>query len=341
MHMLEEGRLFEQSSHLEYGGKMRKYVIKRVGISIIILFFVSITVFTLIQLQPGNPFVGMVRSDMDPQFIEKQMNKYGYNDPLPEQYFKWIIRTIKGDLGYSLQHKTSVMEMIQGRMKNTLLLSGTAFLLSSLFSCVIGVYVAYKYNSVSDKIITIVSFIFISVPLFFIALILIKIFSFDLMLLPPSGIETVGKDYEGILRCEDIIKHMILPVGILTAGQTSALIRYIRSSMIDVFNQDYMRMAKAKGISRNRIIWVHGFKNILASVITILVMQLPGLLSGAVLLESIFSWPGIGKLNYDAILTQDYPVIMGVTIILSVIIVGMNLFADILCAFVNPKIKIS
>ncbi len=320
--------------------KMWKYLLKRIGISVVILVIVSIVIFVLIRMQPGNPFVGMVSADTDPDYIEKRMEELGYNAPLPEQYVKWLGRTLKLDLGYSLQYKLPVAELILGRMKNTLLLSGTAFVLSSFIAAAAGVYTAYKRKSIFDHVITLISFVMVSVPTFFSALLLIKILSFDLGLLPPSGIVTSGSSYVGLERIKDTLVHMVLPVGILTIVQSASMMRYIRASMSDIFTQDYMRMAKAKGMKAGRLIWVHGFRNAWTAVITLFAMQFPSLLSGAVLTETVFVWPGIGRLNYDAILSQDYPVIMGVTIFMAVIIVGMNLLADVLCAVANPRISV-
>lgn len=318
---------------------MSSYFVKRIGISVGVLAIISVIIFTLIQLQPGNPFVGMVSADTDPEYIERRMEELGYNDPIPVQYVKWVGRTLQGNLGYSLQYKQKVTTLIASRMKNTLLLSGTAFLFSTVLACLFGVYTAYRRNGIFDRTVTMVSFLLISIPSFFIALLAIKTLSFDLGLLPPSGITTAGARYEGWNKVKDILVHMVLPVGILTLVQASSMMRYVRASMVDVFSQDYMRMAKAKGISRGRMIWVHGFRNILASVITLFAMQFPSLLSGAVLTETVFVWPGIGRLSYEAILAKDYPVVMGVTIVVAAIVVGMNFLADVLNAVVSPRIR--
>ena len=310
------------------------------GTSIIILLIVSVIIFTLIQLQPGNPFDGMISANTDPEYIERRMEELGYNDPIPEQYIKWIKRVFVGDLGYSLQYKVSVTDLIQSRMKNSLILSGTAFILSTVLSCIVGVYSAYKKNTLFDYIIMGVSFVLFSIPSFFVQLLLIKIFSYDLGLLPPSGIITAGSHYSGWMQCIDIMKHMILPVGALTIIQSAAMMRYVRAYMNDIFHQDFMYVAKSKGLGKTRIIWIHGFRNILVSVITLFAMQFPTLISGGVLTETIFSWPGIGRLSYEAILAKDYPVVMGVTMFIAIMVVGMNLFADILGAIFNPHIKL-
>lgn len=321
--------------------KQVSYFFKRIGTSIIILFFVSVIVFTLVQLQPGNPFVGMMSADADPEYAERRMEELGYNDPIPEQYIKWVLRVMEGDLGYSLQYKIKVTELISGRMENSLLLSGTAFILSTVLACIIGVYAAYKKRSVSGVIMTGCAFMLFSIPSFFIELLLIKIFSFDLGLCPPSGIITAGSHYVGWEHWKDVFIHMILPVGSLTMIQAAAMMRYIKAYMNDVFQQEYMHVAKCKGLKKNRIIWIHGFRNILSSSIILFSMQFPALISGAALTETVFAWPGIGRLSYEAILAKDYPVIMGVTIIIAVMVISMNLIADILAAYLNPRIKLN
>ena len=314
-----------------------KHIVKRICASAVLFLLVSIVIFTLIHLQPGNPFASMITADTDPELFERRMIEYGLYDPIPLQYIKWLGRTIKGDLGYSIQYKVSVASLIASRMKNSLLLCGAVFALTIIFTCLISVHTARKQSGVLDRTMTVFSFASISIPSFFVALLLIKLLSFDLGLLPPSGIVTAGSKAVGLARVKDILLHMALPVGILTVIQTSQCVRYVRAAMIDVFHEDYISAAEAKGISERRILWVHGFRNALPSVITLFAMQLPGLLSGTVLTETVFIWPGIGRLGYEASLACDYPVTMGVTLVIAALVIAANLFADILSFCLNPQ----
>ena len=319
---------------------MLKYLLKRLGVSLIVIIGVTMIIFSIIRLQPGNPYLSMVKYDTDPNFLEEKLTELGYYDPVPVQYFKWIGRVAKGDLGYSIHYRTPVVQLIKERFGNTLLLAITSFILSTALAIFIGVFSASRSKTILDYIITVISFIGVSIPVFFFGLLLIKVFGYDLNLIPISGMETLGTNYEGIKRVLDIGKHMIMPVIVLSITQTASLLRYTRSSMIEVLNEDYMRTARSKGLSRQKTIWKHGFRNSLISIITVLCMRFPDLLSGALIAETVFVWPGMGSLNYQAILNQDYPLIMGITFIMAIIIILCNLLADILYAVADPRIRI-
>lgn len=314
-------------------------LVNRIKVSLILLFIVSVIIFLLIHLQPVNPFVGMISADTDPAFIEQRMEELGLNDPLPQQYLKWAGRVLCGDLGYSLQYKVPVTEMIGSRMINSLILSGTAFLLSAIWGCILGVFSACRKNKKSDRIMSVASFVFISIPSFFISLILIKIFSFDLGLLPPSGITSPRTTGGALSNFLDVVSHMVLPVGLLALIYTATTMRYVRSLMVDVLSKDYISTVRVKGISRFSVIWRHGFRNILAPVVTLLAMQFPALLSGAAVTETIFVWPGIGRLSYEASVAKDYPVVMGITLVMACIVIGANLLSDVLNLFANPRLR--
>lgn len=316
------------------------FILRRLKVCITLLFIVSIIVFLLIKIQPVNPFVNMVSADTDPQYIERRMEELGYNDPLPIQYLKWVGRVLQGDLGYSIQYKIPVAELIASRMANSLLLSGTAFILSIVWGCLLGTLTATKQNRMLDRILSTIAFIFISIPSFFLALLIIKVFSYDLGILPPSGLKSPRLSSMQISPFLDTILHIILPVGLLSTIYTATNMRYVRSLMLTEMSQNYMSAMKIKGISRRRLIWLHGFRNILAPVITLMAMQFPALLSGAAVTETIFVWPGIGKLSYDASMSKDYPVVMGVTMVMAVIVIGANLIADILNIVIHPKLRL-
>ena len=319
---------------------MRKFLMKRLGIALIVLFGVSVTVFTLIHLQPGNPYLNMIDPNVAPEVIEQKLRALGYYDPIPIQYLKWIGRAITGDFGYSTQYNAPAFSIIMESLKNTLLISIVSFILSSTLA-VVGVVTAAKSKTWIDYIVTFTSFIGISVPTFFFGLLIVKWLGYDLAILPSSGMETLTASYTGFERVIDIIKHMIMPVIVLSLTQTATLLRYTRSSMLDSLNQDYMRTAQAKGLTRNQAIWTHGLRNSMISIITVLCMQLPSLVSGALITETVFVWPGIGTLNYNAIMNRDYMLIMGITMLIAVVIVIANIIADILYVIADPRIRLS
>lgn len=303
------------------------------------LLGVTIIIFCIIRLQPGNPFLSMIQYDTDPAFVEAKLAEIGYYDPLPVQYGKWLMRTLHMDLGYSIQYNAPVTDLIRDRFGNTFLLAVVSFLISTVLAVAIGVLSSLYPNSALDHIVTFLSFAGVSVPVFFFGLLLIKIFGYDLKLLPFSGIETIGTDYTGIERAFDIGKHLILPAMASAFTQIATLVRYTRSSMLETVSQDYIRTAMAKGLTRRRAIVCHGIKNARISIITVLCNRIPDLLSGALIVETVFVWPGIGLLNYNAILKQDYPLIMGITLLIAVIVILCNLLADILYTAVDPRIR--
>ena len=319
---------------------MLKFLLKRIGVALIVLFGVSVTVFTLIHMQPGNPYLNMIDPNLGPEVIEQKLRALGYYDPIYIQYLKWIGRALTGDFGYSTQYNAPAFTLIVEALKNTLLISIASFVVSSILAIVIGVVTAAKSKTWIDYIITFISFLGISIPTFFFALLLVKWFGYDLAILPSSGMETLTANFTGIAKVMDVVKHMILPVTVLSLTQTATLLRYTRSSMIDTLNQDYMRTAQAKGLTRNKAIWTHGLRNSMISIITVLCLQLPSLVSGALITETVFVWPGIGTLNYNAVMNRDYMLVMGITMLIAVVIVMANIVADILYMLVDPRIKL-
>ncbi len=320
-------------------GKMKKYICKRLGIAVLMLLGVTMIIFAIIRLQPGNPFLMMVQFDTDPVFMEQKLQEIGYYDPLPIQYGKWLLRALHFDLGYSIQYNAPVANLIADRFGNTLLLALTSFAISTVIAIGIGVLSALYPNSIMDRIMTLLAFIGVSIPVFFFGLLMIKVLGYDLKLLPFSGIETIGKHYEGMARAKDIAKHLVLPALTSALTQTASLVRYTRASLLETVSEDYIKTAMAKGLTRKQAIIRHGMKNAKLAIITVLCNRIPDLLSGALIVETIFVWPGIGMLNYQAILKQDYPMIMGITLMIAVIVIICNLAADLLYSAADPRIR--
>lgn len=317
---------------------MLNHILKRIGISLIVLLGVSIIVFVFIQKQPGNPYLNMINPNMTAEETNQMLTNLGYFDPIHIKFFKWVKMVSKGDLGYSIQYGQPVNNLIRSRIGNTFILALVSTAISTSIAIPFGIISAYKKGELIDLTLTIISFIGVSIPSFFLGLLLIKVFSFDLALLPISGMKTIGKDYVGMEYMIDVIKHMILPVFVLSFINIASLMRHTRSSMLSVIKEDYIRTAIAKGLSRKKAIFVHGFRNALITIITLLSLQIPSLFSGALITETIFVWPGIGRLNYDAVLSRDYPVVMGILLITAIIILLSNLIADILYVIIDPRI---
>ncbi|RII33856.1 ABC transporter permease [Clostridium chromiireducens] len=318
---------------------MRKYIFKRLIQTVPVLIGISIIVFILIKFQPGDPFSSMMDPNLSQEMKEKMLAQLGYNDPVLIQYFKWLLNIFQGNLGYSIQFKQSVISVIGSRIGNTVILSFSSMLLSILIAIPCGVISATKQFSKTDYIVTVFAFIGLSIPSFFFGMLLIKIFAVDLGWLPISGMVTTGVSLRGWSFAFDVAKHMLLPMIVLALMNTASLMRYTRSDMIDILKTDYIRTARAKGVKRRSIIYVHALKNELLPLITVITMQIPSLLSGALLTETIFVWPGIGRLNYNAVISRDFPLIMGIVMMVAIISLFTNLLADILYVIVDKRVK--
>lgn len=318
---------------------MERYAIRRLAQAVLIVLCVSLIVFIFINLAPGDPYTQRLDPSVSAEVREEMLERLGYYNPVHIKYFKWLSAVAHGDLGYSIKYKKPVADVIGERLPNTIVLGLAALILSTAIAIPAGIISATRRNSIFDYVGTILSFVGISIPAFFFGLLMIKIFSFDLKLFPISGMTTVGENYNGLALVKDIAAHMVLPTIVLALLQTATLMRYTRSSMLEVFDQDYIRTARAKGLSERVVTNKHAFKNALIPVITILSMQIPSLFSGAVLTETIFVWPGIGRLSYTAILDRDYPLIMALLLLTTVIILICNLIADLLYALIDPRIR--
>lgn len=320
---------------------MLRYLLKRLLIAIVVLFGISIIVFAIVHLQPGNPYASMLDPDTPLEVREEVMRKLGYYDPLPLQYAKWLGRALVGDFGYSIQMGAKVSTLIGQRIGNTVFLALVAALIAIILAVPFGFFAAIRQGKVSDMVLTVVNFGIVSVPAFFLAMILIKFFSIDLRLLPSSGIVTAGAGYNGAQAMMDIGRHLIMPAIVLFIGQFVSYNRYIRSSAGNLMSAGFVAPLFAKGLSRRKVIFSHIFKNAAKPIITVLCLQIPSVLSGAVITETIFSWPGIGLLSYNAAISRDYPLLMGIVMMLALVTLLGNLLADVLYTIVDPRIRLS
>lgn len=313
---------------------MKEKIIKRLLNMIPMLFFITIISFILMHLAPGDPLQAYISPDMNVEDIERIRESLGLNDPIIVQYFKWLFNTIQGNLGYSMVNSKPVLDLILERLGPTILLSGSALIISIMISIPVGLISGYKKNSIIDKVLNVVSYIGISIPSFWFAMMLIYVFSIKLNIFPSVGMRTIGVD-----TTLDLMNHLILPVTVLSFYNLSVYIRYIRSSTIEQLKQDYVTTQYAYGASTKDILFKHVLKNTLLPVITIFGMSLPSIFTGAFITETIFGWPGMGQLGVNAIFGYDYPVVMGITLFSSAMLIIGNLIADILYAMVDPRIK--
>lgn len=320
---------------------MARYLIKRLLIALLVLFGISIIVFAIVNLQPGNPYASMFDPATPAEVREETLRKLGYYDPLPIKYVKWLGRALVGDFGYSIQLGVPVKTLIAQRAGNTILLTLTAAVIALAVAVPCGFYAAIRQGRVADIVLTIVTFAMVSIPAFFLAMILIKVFSIDLHALPSSGIVTAGANYTGMQGFLDVLRHLIMPAAVLTISEFVSFSRYIRSSAGQLLSAGFVAPLFAKGLGRNRVLFSHVMKNAAKPIVTVLCLNVPGLLSGAVITETIFSWPGLGMLSYDAATRRDYPLLMGIVMMLALVTLISNLLADVLYALVDPRIRLT
>lgn len=320
---------------------MQRYLLGRIVQAIPLLVGITLIVFALVHAAPGSPLTQFeFNPNIKPEDIERIRHNLGLDRPLYEQYFLWIGGMVRGDFGVSLITGRPVMERIGERLPKTLILSVAALLLALTLSIPIGVYAAVKRGSFFDQFATVMSTMGQAIPGFWLGILMILIFSVQfkewrLPSLPSGGFQTLGQNF----NIPDLLVHLAMPAFVLAFVNIASWTRYIRSSMLEALAQDYVRTAHAKGLANRSVIFRHALRNGLIPLVTLLGLSLPALVSGAVVTEVIFSWPGIGRLAYDAALERDYTTTMGLITITSALVISGNLLADITYAFLDPRIK--
>jgi peptide/nickel transport system permease protein len=316
---------------------MGQYLTRRVLISIPLLFGITIILFFLADLMPGDAVLAMItdESPLSEELIALRRGQLGLDQPLYIQYGRWMGQVLQGNLGYSFANGRPVSEIIGARVLATLELMGAALIISLIFGITLGVISALKQYSGIDYSLTLFGFTGLSLPDFFVALILIYIFALRLEWLPSSGISTAGEPFSLI----DNLRHLILPATSLALFRTAIFMRFTRASMLEVINEDHMRTAKAKGLRSWTITRRHGLRNALIPIVTILGMTLPILFGGAVIIETIFQWPGIGLMFIDAVIDRDGPVIMAYVLITAILVLSFNLLTDITYSWLDPRVR--
>jgi peptide/nickel transport system permease protein len=324
---------------------MGRYITRRLIQAVPLLLVISAMVFGLLQAAPGGPMGAyMQRSTLDQESLVALEKKLGLHDPVYIQYWKWLRKVVTLDFGRSLVERRPVSEAILDRLPNTLYLMGTAWLVTILLAIPIGVLSAIKQYSFFDHAVTTITFIGQSIPIFWLGLILILIFYLTLdnpftgdSLLPAGGMRTLGADFS----IRDRLVHLIMPVTMLSASWIAWYTRFLRSSMLEVIHQDYVRTARAKGLRERAVVMRHAFRNAAIPLVTLMALDLPFIFSGALFTEVIFAWPGMGRLFFTAAERRDYPLLMAIVMITATLIVLSNLLADVLYAVLDPRIRYS
>jgi len=301
-----------------------------------VLLLVSAITFLLVNLAPGGPSA-LMRMDVTPEQRAALSTRLGLDDPVPLRYALWLGGALHGDLGTSLGSSEPVAARIAQRLPNTLLLAGTALAVSILVGIPLGVVAALRRNSVPDFIVALLSVVGVSVPAFWLGIMLILLLSVQLNWLPSSGLASTGN--EGDLR--DRFVHLLMPAIVLSTTVLPYVVRFTRSALLDVLGQEYVRTATAKGLSRVRVIYGHALRNALVPVISIIGTLVPRLVGGSVVTEAVFGWPGMGRLAVEAANGRDYPLIVGITVIISAVVVVSSLIVDMAFTWLDPRIRLA
>ncbi len=316
---------------------MIRYILQRLGESAAVIALMSFVIYALIGLMPGDPIDLMINSDprLTPADAARLRAVYGLDRPLVDRYLSWAAAAICGDFGNSRLHVRPVLDVMPGFLLNTVKLMGLSFILSVAIAIPAGVIAARRQNSRLDHVINLLCFAGISVPVFWLALMLIILFSVMMPILPASGIASVG----GGGGLWDAARHLVLPVATLTIFSVGSYTRFVRAAMIEVLRQDYIRTARAKGAGSSRVVWVHALRNAMIPVVTVVALSFGTLFSGALITETMFAYPGMGKLIYDSIMGNDYNMALVTLLFATAVTLAANLLADLAYAWLDPRIS--
>ncbi len=316
---------------------MHRYVLQRLVASLLVLLVVVTVTFAMIQMAPGGLSI-LMNPNLSPAEAARLAANLGLDRPVHQQYLQWIGNFLTGDLGQSLSYGgRSVLRMVTERLPATLLLGGVAALVTLVVGIPLGILAARRQDGPVDQLVSLFASIGLATPNFWLGIMLIVLFSVELGWLPSSGMRTLGGD-DGLI---DRTRHLILPVIVLATSNLAELVRYTRSSWLEVIRLDYVLVARSKGLSDRAVDRKHVLKNALIPVITVFGVSLPRLVGGSAIVETLFSWPGLGQLAVDAALRRDTPLILGITIFVSVAVVLSNLLIDLLYPLLDPRIQYS
>ncbi|MGO7730844.1 ABC transporter permease [Rhizobium johnstonii] len=318
---------------------MFQYSLRRLIIGIGMLVALSMLIFLLLRLTPGDPIDAYIDPNlpMSPSDLADLRRSLGLDQPLPVQYLGWLQQALTGNLGYSIKRLDQpVLGLVLSRIGPTVLLMGTALAFAIVTGIACGVIGAVRRNSLADLSLSVVALAGISSPAFLSALIGLYIFSVRLHWMPSGGMLTPGEEFS----VGDLLHHLILPAALLSVAQAALIMRYMRASLLEVLNQDYVRTARAKGVREFSVISKHALRNALLPIVTLIGSTIGLAIGGAIFIESVFNWPGMGLLLVDAVQTRDYPVVMGATLVIGACVIVVNLLTDITYAVVDPRIKV-
>lgn len=318
---------------------MAKYIIRRVFQSVPLVLVASIVIFVLIHIAPGDPIVALAGEDGNAEYYAMMRERFGLDKPLGEQLLIYLGKLAQGDLGYSYRHNQPAATVILNQLPATLLLMIPAIMIALILGIILGTFAAHNAHSMLDTGITVVSLLGHSVPVFWLAHLMLLLFALQLDLFPVQGMTNVRERYEGLSYGLDVAHHMFLPVTALVVQYMASISRVTRSSLIEVLNQPFIQTARSKGLPERQVLLFHGLRNALLPVITIVGGQIGFMFTGAVLTETVFAWPGLGRLLLSAMLNRDFAIITAMFLLLSVTVIGANLVTDLLYYVLDPRIR--
>jgi peptide/nickel transport system permease protein len=302
---------------------------------VVVLLIVSAITFFMINLAPGGPSA-LMRFDVTPEQREALTRRFGLDQPVPVRYLQWLGGALHADLGTSLTTQEPVLTRIADRLPNTLLLGGLALVLSIVVGIPMGVVSALRRGTTTDYALSTLSLLGLSIPAFWFGIMLILTFSVNLQWLPSSGVSTTGASFS----MADRVQHLIMPTLVLSTAALPTIVRFTRSAMLEVLSQDYIRTARSKGLSHAMVTYGHGLRNALVPVISVIGALVPRLVGGAVVTEAVFGWPGMGRLAVEAANGRDYPLVVGITVVIAAIVIVTSLLVDLAYTWIDPRIRL-
>jgi len=324
------------------GARFARFIAQRVVKMVVMVFAIIVANFLLVHAAPGDPASVMAgeAGAADPQFLAQLRTQFGLDQPLSTQLWVYVSRVAQGDLGVSYRQQRPVASLIAERLSATLLLNGTAFVLAIAGGIALGALAARRVGHAADSLITVLALGFYATPIFWVGLMLVLVFSVWLDWLPSFGMYTVGADFTGFAALADTASYLVLPALTLGLFYMAVYARLTRAAMLEVSSQDFVRTARAKGVPEGGVQRRHVLRNALLPVITFGGIQAGQLIGGSILVETVFAWPGIGRLAFDALLARDYQILLGVFLITSVLVLVFNLLTDLLYAWIDPRVEV-
>jgi len=316
------------------------YALERLVNAVPLVLGVIVINFLLISLAPGDPVTALIGEfPAPPEYVERVRAQYGLDQSVPERLVRYLGNVLRGDLGFSFANRQPVLGLVTERLGRTLLLMLTTVVFATIVGVVLGVWAARRPNSAVDGAATGFALAGYSIPEFFLGLLLILVFAVWLGWLPAGGFRSIRAEHVGLAAVWDQLRHMILPVMALSFRYMAITTRLTRASLLEVMNADYILAARARGLSERRVLWEHGLRAAALPIITVIGYNFSFIVAGSALVETVFGWPGVGRLMYDSIFTRDYPVLLGILLLVSITVILVNLLTDIIYALVDPRVR--